>query len=104
MGTTRSRLAAAAALLTAGLVVTGCSGSDSGSGDGGVSGTNASSGSSGEVADGAVPAPKAADGRSDQTRKQPAGQPQQPSLARAIVRTGYLTLESGNIQQARNQV
>jgi hypothetical protein len=53
------------------------------------------------VADGAVPAPKAADGQSDQGKQ--AGQ-QQPSLARAIVRTGYLTLESASIQQARNQI
>jgi Domain of unknown function (DUF4349) len=99
MGTTRARLAAAAALLTAGFVVTGCSGSDSGSG---TSASGGSSASRGEVADGAVPAPKAADGQSDQAGKQ-AGQ-QQPSLARAIVRTGYLTLESANIQQARNQI
>jgi hypothetical protein len=108
MGTTRARLAAAAALLTAGFVVTGCSGGDSGSGDGGTSASSRSSGSggsSGEVADGAVPAPKPADGQSDQAGKQPGGNgQQQPSLARAIVRTGYLTLESGNIQQARNQV
>ena len=102
MGTTRARLAAAAALLTAGFVVTGCSGSDGGSGDSGTSASSGSSASRGEVAGGAVPAPKAADGQSDQAGKQ-AGQ-QQPSLARAIVRTGYLTLESANIQQARNQI
>ncbi len=102
MGTTRARLAAAAALLTAGFVVTGCSGSDGGSGDSGTSASSGSSASRGEVADGAVPAPKAAAGQSGQAGKQ-AGE-QQPSLARAIVRTGYLTLESANIQQARNQI
>lgn len=100
MGTTRARLAAAAALLTAGFVVTGCSGGDGGSGDSG-SASRGSNGSSGEVANGTVPAPKAAAGQSDQAGKQDS---QQPSLARAIVRTGYLTLESANIQQSRNQI
>lgn len=96
MGTTRARFAAAA-LLTAGFVVAGCSGDDASS--------DSSGGSGAEVAGRAAPAPKPPDGQTDQARKQPGGTgQQQPSLARAIVRTGALTLEAGNLKQVRDQV
>jgi uncharacterized protein DUF4349 len=95
---TRSRITIAAALLTAALVVTGCGGS----------GSDTDSAESGA----APAAPPAADsaGGSGESKTAPdsqgktGGGAQQPTLQREIIRTGFLTLEAGDILQTRQRV
>ncbi len=94
---TRSRITIAAALLTAALVVTGCSGSGSDSAE----------------SSGAAPAaPPAADstGGAGESKAAPdsqgktGGGAQQPTLERAIIRTGFLTVEADDVLQTRQRV
>ncbi|HZO68033.1 MAG TPA: DUF4349 domain-containing protein [Kribbellaceae bacterium] len=91
----RTRIAAAAAaLLTAAIVMSGCVGSD------GAESSGAPAPAAGDATDGRA----APDAKSGSGEGKAGGGAQQPTLERAIIRTGFLTVEAGDVLQVRQRV
>jgi hypothetical protein len=94
---TRTRFTAAAAgmILTAAVLLSGCSGSD----DAGGTAQPMSEGAAGDTA------ARPNDGRSgDQDGKTTPGGDSQPTITRSIVRTGYLTIEAADLTRTRQKL
>ena len=100
MRTTRAGYAAV--VLAAGLLLVGCSASDDGgsSGDGEAVGTAAAPAKPGEARQRDSGGATTGEG----TGKDGGSAPNQPSVDRSIIRTGFLTIEDGDLRKVRDQI
>ena len=94
---TRTRLSAAVAgaILTAAVVLSGCSGSGSGDDSSTSAGAPAAVPEQGDAGTGA------ADGKAAPGADKGAGSAAQPTVTRAIIKTGSLTLETPKVEESR---
>ena len=105
MRTTRAGYAAV--VLAAGLLLVGCAASDD---SGSSSGSGSDSEASGTAAAPAKPGEAAQRDSAGETTGEGAGRkdggaaPNQPSLDRSVIRTGFLTIEDGDLRKIREQV